>query len=161
MNLKNIKYSIVKYKVGDWVVFWQEKKLFAVYFLSGGDLQKTLNEFRKCFGKYINEINFERDNYHKDLKQFKDFEKVFFGTELQKKVWNKLLKLKKGEIVKYSELAKMVGNPRAVRAVASAVAKNQIPILVPCHLVVRKNGDYGNYRWGKDLKTKILATEKN
>jgi O-6-methylguanine DNA methyltransferase len=81
------------------------------------------------------------------------------GTDFQKKVWNALLKIPKGKTVTYSELAKKIGAPKAVRAVASAVAKNKIALLIPCHRVVPKTGGTGKYRWGTNRKKKILESE--
>ncbi len=82
------------------------------------------------------------------------------GTEFQKSVWNKLISIPKGETVTYAELAKRIGKSKAVRAVASAVAKNRIAILVPCHRVVPSTGGVGKYRWGSERKKKILDSEK-
>lgn len=81
------------------------------------------------------------------------------GTEFQKQVWRALLKIKKGQTKTYAEVAKMIGRPTAVRAVASAVAKNSIAVLIPCHRVVRSDGGVGEYRWGKYLKIQILKNE--
>jgi O-6-methylguanine DNA methyltransferase len=83
------------------------------------------------------------------------------GTEFQKKVWSALLKIPKGKTVTYSELAKKIGAPKAIRAVASAVAKNRIALLIPCHRVVPKTGGTGKYRWGSERKRMIIHAEKN
>ena len=82
-----------------------------------------------------------------------------FGTSFQKNVWNALLKIPLGSTVSYSELARMCGQPSAVRAVASAVARNPIAIFIPCHRVLPKNGSVGNYRWGADKKQTLLEWE--
>ncbi len=82
------------------------------------------------------------------------------GTLFQKQVWKVLLKIKKGQTKTYAEVAQMVGRPTAVRAVASAVAKNSIAVLIPCHRVVRSDGGVGEYRWGKKWKERVLNSEK-
>ncbi len=82
------------------------------------------------------------------------------GTPFQKKVWSSLLKIPKGKIKTYSEVARMIGRPTAVRAVASAIAKNEIGILIPCHRVVPSTGGIGKYRWGSKIKEKLLNSEK-
>ncbi|MBI1735699.1 MAG: methylated-DNA--[protein]-cysteine S-methyltransferase [Candidatus Rokubacteria bacterium] len=64
-----------------------------------------------------------------------------------------------GEVVSYSELAAQVGAPRAPRAVGTALARNPVPILVPCHRVVRRDGTWGPYAFGSALKTTLLALE--
>ena len=83
------------------------------------------------------------------------------GTDLQQAVWQTLEEIPWGQTISYQELAKEVGAPRAVRAVANAVGANRISYLIPCHRVVRKNGDIGGYRWGNACKQKILAFEQN
>lgn len=81
------------------------------------------------------------------------------GTDFQKQVWRALLKIKKGQTKTYAEVAQMIGKPTAVRAVASAIAKNNIAVLIPCHRVIRSDGSVGGYRWGSSLKKKILQQE--
>ncbi|MES2985843.1 MAG: methylated-DNA--[protein]-cysteine S-methyltransferase [Patescibacteria group bacterium] len=98
----------------------------------------------------------------KDVIDVSELERVPLdpvGTPFQKKVWNALLKIKKGEVKTYAQVAEMIGMPTAVRAVASAIAKNNIAILIPCHRVVRSDGTLGEYRWGKELKKKLLQSE--
>jgi AraC family transcriptional regulator of adaptative response/methylated-DNA-[protein]-cysteine methyltransferase len=82
------------------------------------------------------------------------------GTPFQKKVWGTLLSIPFGETITYRQLAERVGNPKAVRAVASAVAKNYIAYLIPCHRVVRSDGSAGEYRWGAQRKAQMIAWEK-
>jgi AraC family transcriptional regulator of adaptative response/methylated-DNA-[protein]-cysteine methyltransferase len=82
------------------------------------------------------------------------------GTPFQKKVWGALLTIPFGETITYGELARRVGQPTAVRAVASAVAKNSIAYIIPCHRVVRSDGSPGQYRWGSERKAAIIAWEK-
>ncbi|MCB1965024.1 MAG: MGMT family protein, partial [Candidatus Accumulibacter sp.] len=64
-----------------------------------------------------------------------------------------------GEVVSYGQLATRIGHPRAQRAVGSALARNRIAVLIPCHRVIRENGDIGSYRWGVDRKHALLAAE--
>ena len=77
------------------------------------------------------------------------------GTEFQKKVWTALTKIKKGETVTYKELARRVGRPKAVRAVANAVGANPCAPYIPCHRVVRSDGKLGGYSGKGGIKTKI------
>ncbi len=81
------------------------------------------------------------------------------GTNLQKKVWHQILKIRQGKTSSYSELAFKLKRPKAVRAIASAVGKNPIGIIIPCHRVIRKNGSIGGYAWGINIKTKLLDIE--
>jgi len=81
------------------------------------------------------------------------------GTNLQVKVWEALIRLPPGAVLSYETLAAGVGAPRAVRAVASAVARNPIAWLIPCHRVIRKSGAFGEYHWGGARKKAMLAWE--
>jgi len=84
---------------------------------------------------------------------------VLRGTNFQIKVWEALLKVEPSRMVSYTQLAQLVGTPRAQRAVGSALAANTIGYLIPCHRVIRESGDFGRYRWGSERKTAMLAWE--
>lgn len=81
------------------------------------------------------------------------------GTNFQIKVWEALLSIGPSRLVTYSQLASLSGAPGAQRAVGSALAANSIGFLIPCHRVIRNNGDMGNYRWGVNRKAAIQAWE--
>ena len=81
------------------------------------------------------------------------------GTNFQIKVWEALLKIPYGKVVAYEDIAQYIHRPKAVRAVANAVAANPVPFLVPCHRVIRKLGDFGGYQGGTCRKKAILAWE--
>ena len=81
------------------------------------------------------------------------------GTNLQLAVWRALLRLPADATMAYGELAAAADHPRAVRAVASAVGRNPVAPLVPCHRVLRSTGALGGYRWGLDTKRRLLALE--
>jgi len=83
------------------------------------------------------------------------------GTAFQRRVWLALQDIPSGSTASYTEIAARIGNPKAARAVAQACASNHLAIAVPCHRVVRSNGDLGGYRWGIDRKRAILAREAN
>lgn len=78
------------------------------------------------------------------------------GTAFQRLTWNFLLKIPEGTTASYAEVAAGIGNPTAVRAVASACARNRVAVLVPCHRVLRGDGGIGGYRWGVDRKRALL-----
>ena len=81
--------------------------------------------------------------------------KKLAGTEFQKKVWLAISKIPKGKVITYKELATQIGKPKAVRAVGNAVGANPFPIDIPCHRVVRTNGELGGYSGKGGIKTKI------
>lgn len=81
------------------------------------------------------------------------------GAPFQIKVWEALLRIPSGHVTTYSELAAAAGTPRAVRAVGTAVGRNPISFLIPCHRAIRKTGGLGGYHWGLPVKRAMLAWE--
>ena len=81
------------------------------------------------------------------------------GAPFQIKVWEALLRVPSGNVTTYSEIAGSIGNPRAVRAVGTAVGRNPISWLIPCHRALRKSGGLGGYHWGLPVKRALLAYE--
>ncbi len=82
------------------------------------------------------------------------------GTGFQKSVWAALCDIPCGQMRNYSELARAIGRPNAARAVAAACAANPIAILIPCHRVIRSDGSISGYRWGVEIKRKLLDWER-
>jgi len=83
------------------------------------------------------------------------------GTAFQTRVWKLLLSVREGEVISYTELARRLGEPKAVRAVASACGRNRIAVLIPCHRVLRSDGSLGGYRWGLERKAELLEKERS
>jgi AraC family transcriptional regulator of adaptative response/methylated-DNA-[protein]-cysteine methyltransferase len=81
------------------------------------------------------------------------------GTNFQIKVWEALMQIPTGSVVSYEDIAIHIGIPGASRAVGNAISRNPIPVLIPCHRVIRKNGEFGSYRWGASRKKAILGWE--
>jgi len=80
-------------------------------------------------------------------------------TDFQKKVWRALLSIPYGNCCSYSDVAKQIGLPTAVRAVANAIGANPLLMVIPCHRVIRKNGELGGFSAGLDLKKRLLELE--
>lgn len=104
--------------------------------------------------------------YETQLREFLDGAREEFalpveliGTDFQKAVWTELRNIPFGEIHTYSQIAERIGNPKAVRAVGSAIGANPLLFVVPCHRVVRKNGEMGGFRGGLPMKEKLLKLE--
>lgn len=104
---------------------------------------------------------------YKQLIEYFNGQRTYFnlplnpkGTEFQKKVWNALLKIPYGSTCSYKDIAVMIGNEKASRAVGGANNKNPIFIVIPCHRVIGANGDLVGYGSGLDLKRKLLDLEK-
>ena len=83
------------------------------------------------------------------------------ATAFQRRVWEHLQRIPRGETQSYSAVAKKIGMPKATRAVARACATNPVAIAIPCHRVVREDGELGGYRWGMERKQQLLAMEKD
>ncbi len=112
-----------------------------------------INDLQKTEGTVKHIFNFANWDKKQPLTLFLQ------GTNFQVKVWEALLKIPQGNAVAYEDIAKSIGNPKAVRAVGSAVAKNPVSFIIPCHRVIRKYGDYGNYQGGPARKKALLAWE--
>ncbi len=81
------------------------------------------------------------------------------GTNFQIKVWEALLRIPAGHVATYGQIASEIGQPTAMRAVGTAVGHNPVAVLIPCHRVIRKLGEFGNYRYGAARKKALLAHE--
>lgn len=81
------------------------------------------------------------------------------GAPFQIKVWEALLTIPSGHVTTYSEIAGSIGHPKAVRAVGTAVGRNPVSWLIPCHRALRKSGGLGGYHWGLPVKRALLAYE--
>lgn len=140
-------------------VFFHENSIFALAFCG-------LNEALSEFAGYFKGVDIEIDNLKANKLVMNIFEEginpeiVLKGTDFQMKVWHELTKIPKGETVTYSELAARIGRPKSARAVGNAVGANPVAYLVPCHRVVRTDGNIGGFRWGTKVKEMILANEK-
>lgn len=85
---------------------------------------------------------------------------LLVGTDFQIKVWQTLLQIPDNTTWSYQELAQIAGYPRAWRAVANAIGQNNIAFFVPCHRIIRKNGELGGYRWGIEIKKLLLTSQQ-
>lgn len=83
------------------------------------------------------------------------------GTNFQINVWKAILNINRGEVSTYSDIAALLGKPKAVRAVATAIGSNHIGVLIPCHRVISKTAAIGGYRWGIERKKILIAYEGN
>jgi O-6-methylguanine DNA methyltransferase len=82
------------------------------------------------------------------------------ATAFQRRVWEELRRIPYGKTKTYSEVARAIGRPKAIRAVARACATNPVSVVVPCHRVVRGDGQLAGYRWGLDRKRALLEHER-
>ena len=83
------------------------------------------------------------------------------GTAFQERVWQALREIPPGSTASYAEIAQRIGLPKAVRAVAQACGANSLAVAIPCHRVVRSDGNLSGYRWGVERKRQLLALERS
>ncbi|MGL4781262.1 MAG: methylated-DNA--[protein]-cysteine S-methyltransferase [Bacteroidales bacterium] len=92
-------------------------------------------------------------------KEF-DIPLSFQGTQFQNKVWNALSQIAYGQTCTYKDIAERIQHPNALRAVGTAIGKNPLAIIIPCHRILPKQGGIGNYHWGRAIKKALLELEK-
>lgn len=109
--------------------------------------------------KVISQINEYLDGKRKEFSIY-DLCKAE-GTNFQQKVWQELLSIPYGQTKTYKDIAKNIGNEKAVRAVATAIGKNPLMIITPCHRVIGSDGKMHGYAYGINLKKKLLDLENN
>lgn len=97
--------------------------------------------------------------FNADWNQLSQIKLHLKGTAFQLKVWDALLKIPMGELSTYSNIAQHIGNPKASRAVGTAIGSNPIAYLIPCHRVIQASGNHGQYHWGTVRKKAMIAWE--
>lgn len=118
---------------------------------------KTIQKETKLISRTANEIKEYLDGNKKSFSIPIKLE----GTDFQNKVWQALLKIPYGETRSYKDIAININNSKACRAVGTAIKNNPIPIIIPCHRVIKSNKDIGNYAYGIDIKKELLNLEAN
>jgi AraC family transcriptional regulator of adaptative response/methylated-DNA-[protein]-cysteine methyltransferase len=129
-----------------------KKQISRVSFLSTHTLNERLFEWQHEWPK----TTFVQ---HKNSISLSEGSLLLIGTSFQQKVWKALLRIKKGGVMTYREVAQAIGHPQAFRAVGSACGVNPIVYVVPCHRVVGSNGKLGGFVGGLPLKKRILRSE--
>lgn len=164
---KKIYYAVVPTSLGWALIAATEKGLCRIEFddtpealhdtiktvFPEAELQENPPEFKTSIEKTVDFL----EQPHMGLPLPLDIH----GTAFQKRVWAELQKIPPGSTVNYGEIAKQIGDPNSARAVARACAANKIAVAIPCHRVVRSNGDLAGYRWGVSRKQTILKRESN
>lgn len=122
--------------------------------------EKKDYDFEFLESKAISSFKKELDEYFSGrLKIFKTGYKLTNLTDFQIKVLSEVSKVSYGEFITYSDIAKSIKNEKACRAVGNAVGKNPLPIIVPCHRIIRQDNKIGGYTGGRDIKIKLLDVE--
>ncbi|MDR6923500.1 MULTISPECIES: methylated-DNA--[protein]-cysteine S-methyltransferase [Chryseobacterium] len=99
--------------------------------------------------------------FNKDWTKLNTIKLHLKGTDFQLKVWESLLTIPMGKLSTYGSLAEKIGNPKASRAVGTAIGNNPVAFLIPCHRVIQSTGNIGGYKWGSDRKQLIVGWESS
>lgn len=152
-----VNYSIHKSPYGKYILATTEKGISDISFFTGVETDAIIALEREVLkrNKHVVFQRVNRDPIDLNAKHKLDPH----GTPFQLEVWKTLLKIKPGQTKTYAQVAEMMGQPTAVRAIASAIGKNNIAILIPCHRVIRNDGLIGEFRWGPAIKKQLLANE--
>lgn len=122
--------------------------------------QKGLNTtFLEQNSETLEQVKFQLDEYFDKKRTTFDIPLLFVGTDFQKSVWEVLLEIPYGKTKSYLELARLLGDENAIRAVATANGANALSIIVPCHRVIGSDGSLTGYAGGLNAKKKILQLE--
>ena len=121
--------------------------------------KKTFNDFANAETTLIKETYKQLGEYFDKKRKTFDLPLTLNGTDFQIKAWKALQKIPYGKTRTYGEMAAMIGNPKACRAVGNANNRNPIHIVIPCHRVIGSNGSLTGYAAGLDVKQKLLELE--
>jgi AraC family transcriptional regulator of adaptative response/methylated-DNA-[protein]-cysteine methyltransferase len=165
MNM-NIGYAVTNSALGSILVAATSRGVSAVYL--GDSEAKLVQELRdeypraqispadNSFERWVKEIVHRVDGKPPRVELPLDLQ----ATAFQRRVWQELQQIPRGTTKTYTQVARALGNPKAVRAVARACATNPVSIVVPCHRVIRQDGNLAGYRWGLGRKESLLAKER-
>lgn len=154
-------YSKISTAIGELILVAQDESLVAILHESESDrlmlafpeaVETVENNFLKDVAQQITEyLNGERLSFDLPINPV--------GTEFQKQIWQQLLEIPYGETSSYMEVAQKIGNESAIRAAGTACGANPIPLVIPCHRVMSRDGSLGGFRWGLPTKHKLVLLE--
>ncbi|HEY9260405.1 methylated-DNA--[protein]-cysteine S-methyltransferase [Chitinophaga sp.] len=158
-----INYSFAESPFGNIIVAATPKGICHMAFAD--DRDKALQSLKEQFphAQFTQMVDLIQQNtlyiFTQDWSRLSEIKLHLRGTDFQLKVWEALLKIPMGNLTTYSRLAEEINNPKASRAVGSAVAQNPVAFLIPCHRVIKATGDYGEYHWGSTRKNAMIGWE--
>lgn len=135
-------------------VEWNKQNIPMTKFLTDSGSQKNMQI------QILKKTTTQLEQYFKGTRKKFELPVDIIGTDFQIQVWQALAQIPFGQTVSYSDIAKKIKNPKAVRAVGSANGKNPLAIIVPCHRVISADGTLGGYAGGLKIKKALLALEK-
>ncbi|AAN51449.1 methylated-DNA--[protein]-cysteine S-methyltransferase [Leptospira interrogans] len=162
-NIK-IRYSFQRSVFGNYLIASTEKGICNLFFYDIPE-EQIVSELKEQWNRAdIIEQMDENQNrvirfFDKTLNGHEKIKLHLKGTEFQIKVWEALLKIPEGQLSSYSDIADLIGQENASRAVGTAIGKNPIGYLIPCHRVIKSTGGIGEYRWGSERKMAMIGWE--
>lgn len=159
----SINYSFADSPFGEIMVASTEKGICHLGFFD--DREASLDELKRTFPKanFRQHMDYIQQNalfiFTHDWNKLNEIKLHLKGTEFQLKVWEALIKIPTGKLTTYGKIAQKIKKPQAFRAVGSAVGKNPVAYLIPCHRVIKTTGHFGDYHWGSSRKAAIIGWE--
>ena len=160
----NINYSFADTPFGKIIAASTDKGVCHMAFVDEGE-RRAVDHLRSIFpnAKYVLSPDTKQQHalsvFDRDWNRLEEIKLHLKGTEFQLKVWETLLKIPAGGLATYADLATKSGYNGACRAVGTAVGKNPVAFLIPCHRVIKATGEPGNYHWGEMRKNAIIGWE--
>ncbi|MCP4633078.1 MAG: methylated-DNA--[protein]-cysteine S-methyltransferase [candidate division Zixibacteria bacterium] len=166
MDTKYFYTTLTKTPIGDLFIAGSDRGINYLQ-LNARTEKDSIQRFKKQFGHTPEKNNYQMSGAVKQLKEYLSGKRNKFDlkvdlsgtTDFRKNVYKQLLKVKSGKTISYGQLASKAGNKDASRAVGSAMASNPVPIIIPCHRVLRSDGDLGGFGGGLNMKRKLLEIE--
>lgn len=167
-NTLTIQYSFADTPFGRILIASTPEGLCAINFVNQDDadaLARLQARFpAACYQSSSSTLHAEAlKAFHKQPSSGAGASKIalhLMGTPFQLSVWNSLLHVPFGQRVTYGDIARNIGNPKAVRAVGTAIGRNPIAVLIPCHRIIQSSGALGGYMWGTTTKAALLEWEQ-
>lgn len=159
----HIQYSFAESPFGTLIVASTPKGV--CYMAFEEDEEKALNDLKAKFpnARFQQKLDVLQQNalfiFQNDWHKLDKIKLHLKGTDFQLKVWESLLKIPMGKLSTYGSIAEHIGNPKASRAVGTAIGSNPIAFLIPCHRVIQSSGIFGDYMWGSIRKTAMIGWE--
>lgn len=150
----SINYDFIDSPLGRLVLAFTERGICQLFF------EENIEKAVAYLGSQFPNASLQQAE-SSSLKQRSHIRLHLKATAFQLAVWRALLSIPKASTCSYGEIATALSKPKAARAVGTAIARNPVALLIPCHRVIQASGQLGGYRWGKDKKMKILAWEQD
>ena len=156
-----IIWSYFESALGTVASFFHNEMLIGLEICADASIEIPFNKTKAIWRHFtfLESTRKVKELWHKVIFTNKEINVTASGSPFQIAVWNELLTMSPGETRNYIDIASSLNIPSSVRSVGTAIGQNPIFLFIPCHRVVRKSGEIGGYRWGSDLKRKLLNHE--